>query len=60
MLQANVLKMRKPRLVIHNILEDTSITNLEETIMTQNPDIGRKKVTLKLNSSTRQRIRAET
>ena len=42
-LQANVLKMRKPRLVIHNIPEDTSITNLEETIMTQNPDIGLKK-----------------
>ena len=39
-LEANVHKLRKPRLIIYNIPEDISITNLEDTLLMQNPDIG--------------------
>ena len=42
-LEANVLKRRKPRLVLYNIPEDSSMTNIEELLMKQNPEIGIKK-----------------
>jgi len=37
-LEANVHKLRKPRLVVYNIPEDISITNLEDTLLAQNTD----------------------
>ena len=39
-LEANIHKLRKPRLIIYNVPEDISITNLEDTLLMQNPDIG--------------------
>jgi hypothetical protein len=39
-LEANVHKLRKPRLIVYNIPDDISITNLEHTLLTQNPDLG--------------------
>jgi hypothetical protein len=39
-LEANMHKLRKPRLKIYNIPRDISITNLEDTLLMKNPDIG--------------------
>jgi hypothetical protein len=38
-LEADIQKWRKPRLVIFNIPEDISTTNLEDTLLAQNPGI---------------------
>jgi len=37
-LEINIHAMRKPRLMILNIPEDISKTNIEDTILMQNPD----------------------
>lgn len=39
-LEVNVPKLCKPRMVIHNIPQDTTVENLEETILAQNPELG--------------------
>jgi hypothetical protein len=39
-LEANMHKLRTPRLIVYNIPEDISTTNLEDTLLMQNPDIG--------------------
>ena len=39
-LEANVHKLRKPRLVIYNIPEDITTNNIEDTLLVQNPDLG--------------------
>jgi hypothetical protein len=36
-LEVTVPKLRKPRMVINNVLRDTTVENLEETIIAQNP-----------------------
>ena len=38
-LEANVHKLRKPRLIVYNI-PDISTTTLEDTLLTQNPELG--------------------
>jgi len=38
-LEANIHKLRNTRLVIINILEDISTEKLEDTLITQNPDL---------------------
>jgi hypothetical protein len=39
-LQATVHKLRKPRLIVYNIPDDISLSNIEDTLLTQNPDLG--------------------
>ena len=38
-LEVTVPKLRKPRMVIHNVPKDTTVENLEETIIAQNPEL---------------------
>jgi hypothetical protein len=42
-LEANVHMLRKPRLIILNVPEDISTTNIENSILRQNPDLNLKK-----------------
>jgi hypothetical protein len=42
-LEANIHKLRNPRLLIFNIPEDISPGNLEDTLIAQNPDLNLKK-----------------
>jgi hypothetical protein len=42
-LEANIQRPRNPRLRIHNIPEDISIGNIEETLIAQNPHLGLEK-----------------
>jgi len=42
-LEANIHKLRNPRLVIFNIPEDIPTGNLEDTLIAQNPDLNLKK-----------------
>jgi hypothetical protein len=39
-LEANIRNLRKPRLIIYNIPDDISVTNLEDTLLSHNPDPG--------------------
>jgi hypothetical protein len=39
-LEATVHKLRKPRLIVCNIPDDISLRDLEDTLLTQNPDLG--------------------
>ena len=39
-LEANVHRLRKPRLVIYNIPEDITTNNIENNMLVQNPDLG--------------------
>lgn len=39
-LEATVHKLRKPRLIVYNIPDDISLKSLEDTLLTQNPDLG--------------------
>jgi hypothetical protein len=39
-LEATVHKLRKPRLIVYNIPDDISLRNLEDTLLTQNTDLG--------------------
>jgi len=39
-LEVNVKKLRKPRLIISNIPQDITIENLEETILAKNPEVS--------------------
>ena len=41
-LEVNVPKLRKPRLIIRNIPQDITFENLEETVLTQNPELSMK------------------
>jgi hypothetical protein len=41
-LEVNVHKLRNPRLVVFNILEDICIGNTEEKLIAQNPDLNLK------------------
>jgi hypothetical protein len=41
-LEVNVPKLQKPRLIIRNIPQDITVENLEETILAQNPDLSMK------------------
>jgi hypothetical protein len=54
-LEAKVQKPRDPRLKIHNIPEEISIENIEETLLAQNPDLGLKTGKLTPNSHTQQK-----
>lgn len=58
-LEANMHKLRKPRLKIYNIPEDVSIQSLEETLLMQNPDIGLSKgdISAKFIYTTKTKIR---
>jgi hypothetical protein len=42
-LEINIHTMRKPRIIILNILQDISITNIKGTILTQNTDLNLRK-----------------
>ena len=42
-METNVQRPRKPRLKIHNLPEEISTDNIEETLIAQNPDIGLEK-----------------
>ena len=59
-LEANIHTLRKPTLIILNILEDISTTNLEDTLFKQNPDLNLKKETWKPNSAMKRRNRSGT
>jgi hypothetical protein len=37
-LEVTVPKLRNPRMVIYNVSQDINVENLEETILTKNPD----------------------
>ena len=39
-LEVTVPKLRNPRMVIYNVPQDINVENLEETILTQNPELG--------------------
>jgi hypothetical protein len=39
-LEVTAPKLRNPRMVIYNVPQDINVDNLEETIITQNPEIG--------------------
>jgi hypothetical protein len=39
-METNIQRPRKPRLKIHNIPEDISTDNIEDTLIAQNPDLG--------------------
>jgi hypothetical protein len=39
-METNIQRLRKPRLKIHNIPEDISTDNIEDTLIAQNPDLG--------------------
>jgi len=39
-LEVTVPQLRKPRMVINNIPEDSTVENLEETIIAQNPELN--------------------
>jgi hypothetical protein len=39
-LEASVSKLRNPRLVIYNVQQDIKVESLEETILTQIPELG--------------------
>ena len=39
-LEVTVPKLWKPRMIIHNLPQDTTIENLEDTILVQNPELG--------------------
>jgi hypothetical protein len=41
-LEFNVPKLRNPRMIIRNIAQHITADNLEETILTQNPDFSKK------------------
>jgi hypothetical protein len=43
-LEANIHKLRNPRLLIFNIPEDISTGNLEDTLIVQNPDLNLKNI----------------
>jgi hypothetical protein len=58
-LEANILKLRNPRLVIFNIPEDISTGNLEDTLIAQNPDLNLKKgdINARFSYVTKKQIR---
>jgi hypothetical protein len=58
-LEANIHTLRKPKLIILNIPEDISTTNLEVTLLSQNPDLNFKKgdITAKFSYETKKQIR---
>jgi len=39
-LEVTIPKLRKPRMIIHNVPQDITAENLEETILAQNPELG--------------------
>ena len=41
-LEANVPILRKPRLIIRNVPQDMTVEGFEETLLTQNPELGMK------------------
>ena len=58
-LEANIYKLRKPRLVIINIPGDISNENLEDTLIAQNPDLHLEKgvIKTKFRYETKKHIR---
>jgi hypothetical protein len=42
-LEVNIHTLRKPRLIILNVPEDISTTNIEDSILMQNPDLNLKR-----------------
>jgi hypothetical protein len=54
-MDTNIQRPRKPRLKIHNIPEDISTDNIEDTLRAQNPDIclGREEITPKFTYETK-------
>jgi hypothetical protein len=58
-LEANIHKLRNPRLVIFNIPEDISTGNLEDTLIAQNPALNVKKgdIKAKFSYETKKHIR---
>lgn len=39
-LEVTVPKLRKPRMIIHNVPQDVTIENLQETVLAQNRELG--------------------
>jgi aconitase B len=39
-LEVNVQKLRKPRLIVRNIPQDIKVENIEETMLAQNPELN--------------------
>ena len=39
-LEVTVPKLRKPRMITHNVPQDVTIENLQEIILAQNPELG--------------------
>ena len=39
-MEVTIPKLRKPRLIIHNVPQDITVENLEETILAQNPELN--------------------
>jgi len=58
-METNIQRPRKPRLKIHNIPEDITTDNIEDTLIAQNPDIGLEKgeIIPKFTYETKKRTR---
>ena len=58
-MKTNIQRPRKPRLKIHNIQEEISTDNIEDTIIAQNPEMGLEKmeVTPKFTYETKRHTR---
>jgi len=59
-METNIKRPRKPRLKIHNIPEDISTDNIENTLIAQNPDLGIEKGKSFLNTLMRHKNRLGT
>jgi len=58
-METNIQRPRKPRLKIHNIPEEISTDNIEDTLIPQNPDLGieKGKIFPKVTYETKKRTR---
>ena len=54
-METNIQIPRKPRMKIHNIPEEITTDNIEDTLRAQNPDIGIVKGEIIPNSHVRQK-----
>ena len=56
-METNIQRPRKPRMKLHNIPEEITKDNIQDTLIAQNPDIGIEKgeITPKLTYETKKK-----
>ena len=59
-METNIQRPRKPRMKLHNIPEEITKDNIQDTLIAQNPDIGivRGEITLKFTYETKRHPRS--